>query len=432
MVNARLAVTVGALVGLALGALAGCDPRAFDELADDTWVRSSEPPEGLSTQAYAVALAGPDQRPARGAYLFAVARNQDGFAHLTYGEDGALSAAALLTGDLAIEALQGIPPRPVLAGDSDSARVAVALRSGVPASRAHVLLLDAETGSPEPPIDLEGGELITALDFDGGDGADPMTLAHGDLLVRIPDLATPAGARPSCRLPRGPAGSLVVADFDAGTPGSEILVALSADETNASAFLLLPGDVIEAAADTADPDGPAADCLGVGRQPLRTLEAPEREPDFGQIAASADFDGDGTLDLAASVPSREVVHVFLDVAAGGDPIELRAPSDAIGFGSALAAGDLDGQGGAELVVGAPESNREDASAAGSAHLYRFADGAFGEAAVLADAEPEDDQHFGQSMAAVPFGPDARSMLVIGSTREVFAYFRTPVSDDLRP
>ena len=99
---------------------------------------------------------------------------------------------------------------------------------------------------------------------------------------------------------------------------------------------------------------------------------PNRDDEFGWAVAAGDFDGDGFWDLAIGVPgeavggviNRGVVQVLyggvdglsatgtttLDRSMTGAPYH---PYGAHWFGMTLAAGDLDGDGAADLAVGAP-------------------------------------------------------------------------------
>ncbi len=107
---------------------------------------------------------------------------------------------------------------------------------------------------------------------------------------------------------------------------------------------------------------------------------PEYSDFFGGSLAAGDFDGDGRVDLAIGAPIEGLatgpvegagaVHIlygtFNGLAAGGNQL-FHQDTDSIGetaeegdhFGSVLAAGDLNGDGTADLVVGVPGERLDD-------------------------------------------------------------------------
>ncbi len=130
---------------------------------------------------------------------------------------------------------------------------------------------------------------------------------------------------------------------------------------------------------------------------------------------TADFDGDGYLDLAVgqresdlNQPSGGAVFIFKG-GSGGLPAEptwvLTGTTETAQFGDALAAGDLDGDGRAELLVSSPGADVA-VTNAGAVYLYTFRDGspaplrqqltgllrnaAFGSGMVIADFEGDGD------------------------------------------
>jgi hypothetical protein len=103
---------------------------------------------------------------------------------------------------------------------------------------------------------------------------------------------------------------------------------------------------------------------GFGQQGLGSNENDDR---FGQALAAGDFDGDGNDDLAVGAPGEKPgsepksgwVFVFRGTAAGMNPWKgfgqqgLGSNENDDRFGQALAAGDFDGDGREDLAVGAP-------------------------------------------------------------------------------
>ncbi len=100
---------------------------------------------------------------------------------------------------------------------------------------------------------------------------------------------------------------------------------------------------------------------------------------WNAIPQVADFDDDGTQDLAISAPGADAVYVWYDIASvTGDTdvttadVTINAANTADAFGFALATGDHDGDGKADLVVGAPDGTQFDSTPNQPGEVYVFA------------------------------------------------------------
>ena len=109
----------------------------------------------------------------------------------------------------------------------------------------------------------------------------------------------------------------------------------------------------------------------------------------------SDFDGDSLADIAVGAPGASQVHVFLSTAAPDSPEVFRDDSCGGDFGLSLAADDTDGDGRAELFIGAP----------GCGFVFRITDIVPGGGSVeVIDRAmfglPDTESGFGQTVAAV--------------------------------
>jgi hypothetical protein len=158
---------------------------------------------------------------------------------------------------------------------------------------------------------------------------------------------------------------------------------------------------------------------------------------FGSAAVLADFNDDGCADLAVGAPGENTETGFVVVLYGSisgitvDGAQWFTANSLFGsgsgrprqaFGSVLASGDLNDDGTADLVVGAPGDSRDRSTVGGSVAVVYGSPAGLGRGHAPAlitqqsagvPGRPEADDRFGAALAVGDFAGDGADDLAVG-------------------
>jgi FG-GAP repeat len=170
-----------------------------------------------------------------------------------------------------------------------------------------------------------------------------------------------------------------------------------------------------------------------------TLSAPvAADSRFGQALAIGDFDGDGNADLLVGAPPGRAYLYRGPLAAGAVPAATITDTMTGGdFGAAMAALNLDGKTGDEALIADPDATVGGQAQAGSVAIFTGATLGTSLMPVLNDHAPSSGEVYGSAVAALPFCatspcPAKPPLLpLVGAASQVFTYFALSGQTDPR-
>jgi hypothetical protein len=369
-----------ASIFIAALALVGCKWTDFDDLADTTWVRSTNEPS-IGSRNYAIAITGVTTSTS-GGQLAVISDDVPDFSTIDYAADGT-DKIGTLDVKLGQHRIAALTDPPLLTTDG-MGKIALAERSTTPGNIAVVF------GPASGPVGLEFAAQASpdAVAFVGAD----VVVAAGNTLYTLQM-----------------AGQIACASTDT-TFGA---AALAADATNlwvwakSGAFFSIPltalvpctGGMLPAPSNTFSTTGlmpaPGAQVHVVGNLAILTAHPPTSR--MGQVVV---------VDLT-TMTQTDMMNVE----------GLRSSAVAT-FGTQT-----------YLVVGVPDSTI-DGVVSGQVDLYAL-DTTMGKlttmpALQLNDSQPESGELFGRSVTTMKF--NEKTILVVAANSEVFAYYKTALYD----
>ncbi|WP_437289379.1 FG-GAP-like repeat-containing protein [Sorangium sp. So ce406] len=165
---------------------------------------------------------------------------------------------------------------------------------------------------------------------------------------------------------------------------------------------------------------------------------------FGSTAATADVNGDGFADAVVAATAFGDNKGFVRVVFGsstdpgtwppGQDLSGSLPGDDRRFGEALASGDMNGDGYADVVVGAPGQGPTLATDPGSAYVFPGGPEGLDRDASVMFTGVQSSSAFGASVASADFNGDGFSDVAVGApgSQRVHVYFGSAGALDTVP
>ena len=407
-------------------ALGACKWTEFDDLEAATWVTATEKPNKFSTQ-WGVAIQRGGLASPTGGKLVVIGDLDPAYSQLAYASDGSdeLASGAFRIADKVAVSLETQPllladPTTddvmLIAGSGDNQVVALHgsgtldayQLSGLGSADAAAYVL------PPPRADTMAQATIPVIA--SGDEIYPAYLADG--------MISSGTFSPRCRLTDDlsqPISILGIAGARVGANTTDDLVVWTATGD----LLVYDG----AFANGSAPSGPCDDAMSVGPLPGSKVATGFEPSSTSQILR---VDATHVLLVGRKTVGDTAGLLALYDVSTGTPALVGAFNSASGLRTATLLELPGATGGTDrfIVAGYPNFVIE-GTPAGKVEVYPLdlTTGIGTTAMTLHDAQPEDTQQFGRSVAAIPF--NGQSVIAVAADNEVFVYFRTALYGETR-
>jgi hypothetical protein len=419
-------------VGASSGALSiGCDWREFDTLQSQTPVQAIDSPAGLPSSNDFASLILPVAPPPDGsvaAWFLSSATETTGVALVKLDAGGGASGLTL-TG----AALDDLGGNPVTAM-AEIPRTGTALLGAPTFRRLLTVDLASQTVSQFLPSSSQTvndpllGVGVAAGNLTGTTTPElvvaSLSLVHVFVDGSTTDIAPAAGELISCPI-------TLSSQLPNHDRANRALVVGDLLASGPAIAIGTPGAAAPGSVSFFTATASAVTCAGVLTAPAAS------DSGFGQTLAIGDFDGDGLADLLVGAPPSRVYLYKGPVAPGAGPTAtIAAPLGSAAFGAALTAANVDGTPGDEALIGDPGATLDGTNAAGNVAVYsgpNLTKPATMPARVLTDHEGSAGEAYGSAVGALPFCVSAPCVAppllpLVGSPAKAFVYFTVGPTD----
>ena len=363
--RAPVKLLLGACGAMVAGTLSGgCDWRAFDTLQNQTPVLAIDSPGGFPSSNDFAGVLLPVAAPVDGssaAWFLASATETTGLALVRISASGGASGVTL-TGP-ALDDLGGNPVTAMaeIPGSGTALLGAPTFDSLLTVELSSQTVSQFIPSSPLTATDPLLGVGVAAGSLTGGAAPDLVvassSLVHVFVDGSTTDIAPSAGDLTSCPITL----SSKLSNHD---HANRALVVGNLLASGPAIAIGTPGAAAPGSVSLFTATPTAVSCAGVLTAPATS------DSGFGETLAIGDFDGDGVADLLVGAPPSRVYLYRGPIAPGAAPTAtIAAPLGSAAFGAALAAGNVNGQLGDEALIGDPGATLNGQTGAGSVTIY---------------------------------------------------------------